>query len=139
MAEKYSREQLWEFYKKLPEELKEAAFSIEAADVIQGVCQRNKIEEDKISKITEYVGNVLLGLLPPEDFQNTLEEELKLEKETIEKVAQEINRFIFYPVKPALEQLYKTGAVSKEETERPVIEKTERKPAKEDIYKEPIE
>jgi len=139
MAEEYSREQLWELYKKLPQELKDALFAEETGNNIYEICERYGLGKS-LETIVDYVGNVLLGLLPPEDFQNTLETELKLEKETAEKVAREINRFIFYPVKPELEQLYKTGGVSaEEEISRPTERKTEEKPAGEDRYREPLE
>ncbi|MDP2664169.1 MAG: hypothetical protein Q8P08_01905, partial [bacterium] len=62
--------------------------------------------------------------------------------------AQEINRFIFYPVRPALEEMYKTGLAKpterKEEApiseEEPEEEKEEaKKPSGADTYREPIE
>ena len=71
-------------------------------------------------------------------------------KEVAKKVAQEINRFVFYPVRPALEQIQKieiapAPAIPKvippkpaeviPEKEKPV----EKKPSKVDIYREPIE
>jgi len=139
MPKLYTTEQFWELYKKLPQELKDAIFAEETGNNIYEICKRYDIEND-LAVVVDYVGNVLLGLLPPEDFQNILEAELKLEKETAEKVAREINRFIFYPVKPELEQLYKTGGVSaEEEISRPTERKTEEKPAGEDRYREPLE
>jgi len=136
---KYTPEQFWKLYEKLPEELKEAVFSEETAETIWDICERNEVE--KISEVAEYVGQVLLGVLPPEDFQETLEKELKLEKDLAKKVSQEINRFIFYPVKASLEELYKieiappakpTGITPPPEEKPPV-------PPGEDIYREPIE
>jgi len=136
---KYTPEQFWKLYEKLPEELKEAVFSEETAETIWDICERNEVE--KISEVAEYVGRVLLGVLPPEDFQEILEKELKLEKDLAKKVSQEINRFIFYPVKASLEELYKieiappakpTGITPPPEEKPPV-------PPGEDIYREPIE
>lgn len=143
MPKQYTREELWKLYQKLPKELQEVIFAGETADHISNICERYNIKEETISEIAKQVGNVLLGISPPDELQAILEKELKLEKGTAKKVAQEINRFVFYPVKPALEQLYKIGvASSEEEIKRPTIEKTEEKqtrPAREDIYKEPIE
>ena len=143
MAKEYTREELWKLYQKLPEELKEAIFSEETAENIWNICERNNVE--KISSVAKYVGNVLVGVLPPEDFQETLEKELKIKKEVAKKVAQEINRFIFFPVRPALEQLYKTGVTPLEKRpEKPseqekIEEEKPKKPPKPDIYREPIE
>ena len=139
MPEENTQQYVWQLLEKLPLELKEAFFSSENSDFIYNVCRKYNCL-DRVSKIAEYSGRVLLGFLPPEDFQKVLEAELKLEKETAEKVAREINRFIFYPVKPELEQLYKTGGVSaEEEISRPTERKTEEKPAGEDRYREPLE
>ena len=137
MAEEYTQQQIRQLLEKLPIELKEAFSSAETEEAIWGVCEKNNINE--VAKVTKLVGNVLLGLLPPDDFQNLIEIELKLEKETARKVAHEINRFIFYPVKPALEQLYgmeRTGG------EGMPAETTKQKPNKiagEDRYREAIE
>lgn len=143
MPKKYTKEEYWELYKKLPQELKDALFDEETGDNIYEICKRNEIEEN-LEAIVDCVGNVLLGLLPPEDFQKTLEKELSMEEAVAKKIAQEINRFVFYPVKPALEQLYKTGVAPTEIEEPSFVETTEgkekqTKPAREDIYKEPIE
>ncbi len=139
-------------YQKLRLELEEAFSSSETGDNIWNICEKNEIDE--VTKVAKLVGNVLLGILPVEEFQETLEKELNLEKDIAKKVAQEINRFIFYPVKPALEQLYKMGANPAEETiiksvaEKPITEKqeetktTEQKletPATKDSYRETIE
>jgi len=141
MPREYTKEQLWKLYEKLPEELKEAVFAEETANNIDDICTRNGIEDNRISEIARYTGRVLIGVLPPEDFQETLEKELKLEKDLAKKVSQEINRFIFYPVKASLEELYKieiappakpTGITPPPEEKPPV-------PPGEDIYRESIE
>ena len=152
MAEKYTKEQFWKLYEKLPQELKDALFAEETGDNIYDVCKRNEVEEH-LGEIVDYVGQVLVGVLAPEDFQNTLEKELNLEEGVAKKVAQEINRFIFYPVRPVLEQLYQTEITLREKTvEKPTIERPEiklgipeteeekpAKPSEKDVYREPIE
>ena len=154
MPKEYSKEQLWKLYEKIPQELKEAIFSEDTAESIWEICSRNGIEDERISEIARYTGRVLLGILPPADFQETLEKELKLGKEVAKKVSQEINRFIFYPVKPALEQLYQIGIAPSEEIEEApsrvsakeekteISEKKEEKPEtppRKDTYREPVE
>jgi len=106
MAKEYTKEQLWKVYEKLPQELREAIFAEETAESIWSICEKNEISE-QVSQVAKYVGRVLLGILLPEEFQQVLKGELKLSPEAAKKVAQEINRFIFYPVKPSLEELYK--------------------------------
>lgn len=136
---------MWKLYEKLPDELREAIFSAETADNIWDICDRNEAEE--VSKVAKYTGYVLVGVLSPDEFQKTLEEEVGLEKETAKKVAQEINRFVFYPVKTVLEEIYKvpiapppvTARVVPPTPEAPSPEEKPPTPPGEDIYREPIE
>jgi len=159
MTEKYAPEQFWKLYEQLSQELKSAIFSEETAESIWEICLRNSIEDERMSEIARYTGRVLLGILPPEEFQETLKKELKLEKDVAKKVTQEINRFIFYPVKPCLEELYgieisapagavKSSPAAKEKPsagvseEKPVISTKEEKPSapeRADRYRESIE
>jgi len=141
MAKEYSREQFWQLYEKLPQELKETIFSEETAESIGGVCDKNGIEGEKISEVARYTGRVLVGLLPPDEFQETLEKELKLKKEKAKKVSQEINRFVFYPVKSSLEELYKIEITPPAKPTKITLPSEEKAPvpSKEDVYREPIE
>lgn len=144
MEKKYTSEQFWKLYDKLPQELKDVLFAEETGNNIYDTCKRNDCLEYH-SEIIEYVGQVLIGVLTPDDFRVALEKDLKLTKETAKKVVQEINRFIFYPVRPLLEELYKIkiapsssekpGLVDK----APITEKEESAPPRKDTYKEPIE
>jgi hypothetical protein len=142
----YPREQLWELYESLPDDLKKALFSEKTAQTIDDICKRNNLEE-KTPLIAQQIGYVLLGLLPPDDFQKTLIEELQLDNNTAKKVSLEVSRFVFFPVKSSLEMLYKTTIekplISEKETvfkEKPADTevKAVRKKVK-DVYREPIE
>jgi hypothetical protein len=147
----YPPEQLWPLYEKLPENLKEAIFSEKVADIIYDVGNRNGLEEKEISELAKYIGYVMLGLLPPEEFQRTLKEELELEDELAKKVALEITGFVFLPIKEELEILYKIKiepvkppmpSIKPEVSLAPEIKPSvEEKPKeiKRDIYREPIE
>lgn len=139
MTQEYTKDQLWKLYEKLPDELKEAIFSGDTADDIWNICERNEVNE--VSKVAKYAGYVLMGVLPPDEFQKTLEVEVGLEKEMAKRVAQEINRFIFYPVKPALEELYKVTITPPPAVPKVVSPPEEKPPAppSKDVYREPIE
>lgn len=141
MAKKYNREQLWKLYEKLPEDLKEAIFSGDTAENLYEACARNGIEDDRIPEIARYVGRVLLGILPLDKFQKTLEEEVKLKKETAKRISREVNRFIFYPLKSSLEEISKTPGEPTPSVSRavPTVEEEQKVPPKEDIYREKVE
>ena len=140
MIKEYSHEQIWKLYEKLPKELKEVVFAEETANSIHDICARNKIEDERISEIARYTGRVLMGLLPPDEFQEILEKELKLKKDVAKKITREINRFIFYPVKTSLGQLYKIEIAppAQMKVTPPVSEKPSAPPGK-DVYREAVE
>ena len=138
----YSKEQIWKIYEKLPGELKDAIFSQESAEDINNVCEKNKITKpEQISEIARLTGDVLLGLLMPDEFQETLEKELKLKKPIAKKIAFQIQRFVFYPVRKSLSELYQTDI--QPPTEMPsekVKTKSKTKPSgKKDVYRELVE
>ena len=127
---------------KLPEELREALFSGETAEHVFDACTRNGIEDARISEVGRLVGKVLVGLLLPEEFQGALIKEVRLGRVAAEKIARELNRFVFFPVKAVLAQLHvvKTeGApvVKKVQIQKSVQSSTQ--PKKADTYRESIE
>jgi len=131
----YSKEELWELYEQLPEDLKKATFSEEVGQTIQNICSKNNIIDDGlIFNITKNVGYVFLGLLSPNEFLDVLEKELKIEKNKAEEIHSQITTSIFIPLRNSLEKLYgikiETTAKLKEEIKPKVI--------KEDNYREPI-
>jgi hypothetical protein len=154
MPREYKPEEIKKLLAKLPEEIKDVLYAEETSDVVYGSCERNGVSEEKAMEVSKYVGYVLVGLLPPNEFQETLEKELGIETEKAKMVSREITRYIFFPVKASLEELYKievtpAGATpttkpapSKPEV-RPVEKREERPTEKEkpvtDVYREPIE
>lgn len=146
MQRQYTKDELWKLYDKLPQELKELVFANETAEHIANICERFLVPQELVPKVATETGNVLLGLLTPEEFQKNLVKDIGLKKDVAQGVAREINRFIFYPVKPALEQLHKmeievsAKVVTPEPPLEPEVSLEPRDENKgEDTYREPIE
>ncbi|TSD04005.1 MAG: hypothetical protein Greene071421_371 [Parcubacteria group bacterium Greene0714_21] len=124
---KDQKEQFWKLYEKLPQELKDVLWAQETGDNIYEICQKYEATEH-LGEIVELTGQVLIGLVLPQEFSAKIET-LGVKKDVAELIAREINRLVFYPVKPALEQLHKmeievsakivTPQPSGEEGERP--------------------
>jgi len=137
----YPKEQLWELYKNLPEDLKKTTFSEEVANNISEICNESGLtDDDVIFQIAKNIGYVFLGLLPPDEFSIVLEKELKIEKDKSEEISLKVNRFIFLPVRQSLEALYKIEIKpelrSKITTSPEIPKKTIKR---KDKYLEPIE
>jgi len=106
MSPKYTQEQLDKIYEKLPEELQEAIFSVETSNDIGQVGDTYGVTDERLNTIAEHVGYVLMGLILPQEFSEILKQEGGLPKVLAEAIARDLNRMVFYPVKPALEQLH---------------------------------
>ena len=130
--EQYTPEQFWKFYKKLPQELKDALFAEETGNAIYDICKRNEVLE-KLGEISDHIGQVLLGVLLPGEFQEILEKKMELDLEKSKKIFHEINRLIFSAVKHSLAELYETPVKPSEKVKENSL------PAESDIYREPIE
>ena len=144
MTQKYTKEQINKILQKLPEELGETLFSMETADAIWNASEKQDIVDERRTRIAEYAGYVLLGLMLPQEFEQALQKDIKLPKKVAQEVAREINRFVFYPVKPALEQLRSTEITTASKTFAPEVSPPEQpgppqEPSRPDVYREPIE
>jgi hypothetical protein len=124
MPEEYTNEKFWKLFESLPQELKDAIYAEESGDSIYEACKRYDVM-DSLDDIVGCVSHVLVGTLPPEDFQSALEIVLKIDKETSKKIFNELNRSIFYPVKTSLDRLYHPDATT---APGPVQANTEIKP-----------
>lgn len=99
--------QLQEQYKKLPEDLKEAIFSVETEKIIQDISAKHSLQIDQMGELAAETGLVLLGLTKPEEYVNNLSEGLKINTDKAREIAKDINNEIFLKVKNSLISLHK--------------------------------
>ena len=150
----YTKEQFWKLYKGLPKELQDAIFSEETARDIYDICNRYGVEDNRISEVARYVGRVLLGVLPLDSFQETIEKYANVEAPAAQKISQEIYQFIFRPLKMYLDDIYKQKEIKtnsfiktvnrneggEKQPKEEEIRETPNEPAKKiDVYREPID
>ena len=156
MTKKYTPEEIQKLFEQLPEDLKKAALGFGTTQHIWDISERYELED--VSEVSKLVGSVLFGILAPEDFQEELEKSLQIDSEVARKVTQEVNRFIFYPVRPLLEQLHEIKVTPEQkpkakpviaggieeiqetvEIERPKEPEKPSTPSSQDTYRESIE
>lgn len=144
MPQEYTSEQIQKLYQNLPEDLREAIFSLETADVIYNTCKTYGLTQGQAGKISDAVGEVLAGLLLPLEFPKTIKKETNLPEVLVRVITQEINRFIFYPVKQSLGELQTMEITPSEKPTEPkeVAPKPPEKPptsSGQDVYRESVE
>ena len=137
MAREYTKDQIWGLLEQLPEELKDSFFAVKTADEINDACEKNNVEKEKIPKIAKFTGNVILGVLPIDEFRTILEKEMGLKPDIAKNVFQRIHRFIFFPVKNELEKLYKIPSAKKDSSGKGDVEKNSFS-IKRDAYRESL-
>lgn len=106
----YTKEQFWKLYETLPKEIQNTLWSEEVGENIYEICVKNGVKKLH-AEILHLCVAVLIGLLLPQEFEKELQKRLRIKKDVAQKIARQINRFIFYSVKPELEQLYRIEIV----------------------------
>lgn len=148
MPQEYTRDQYWDLFEKLPDELQAVILAEETSNDMHAICKRNDVSLSFVSEVSRRAGRVLMGVLAPEELPNALEKEVGLSKAKAKKVAQEIYRHIFFPVRGILAELYQkdlgpapAAGVGKGPAKRERVESAPAKPklSKPDSYREPIE
>jgi len=134
--EELSTDKLWEIYKTLCPELKNAIFSEDTADAVWNIAELHEIKDT--SKLGKLAGQVLMGLLPLEFFKDTIKDELGLSEDIAKKASIEMEHYVFNQVKKELNEMYAEAGIGP--TEKPENEKETTKQNHEpDHYREPVE
>ena len=129
----YTQPQLRELYSKLPQDLKDAIFGVDAADAIESIGKKYSLLIDKIGILAEEIGSVMLGLTHPKDFISNLAKRLQVDQITAKSVARDVNEQIFKKVRESLMKIHGLGETPAEtpKTEKPEVKveiKVEPKP-----------
>lgn len=133
MIESLPKKKFWELYNKLPKELQDGLFSDEVGENTEDICRRHGIL-NQLDFISNGVADVLLGVLPPNEFLESLEKKLGADPAMAKKVLHEVNRFIFFPVKASLELVYNLQMTPLAGNAAPA-----KKTARPGAYQEPLE
>jgi hypothetical protein len=102
---KLKPEQLKEIYMKLPNDLKDAIFSVDSAEIIQAIGKKYNLAIDKTGELADETGLVMLGITHPDNFISNLAERLGIDKDTAGKIAGEVNNQIFAKVRESLKKI----------------------------------
>ncbi|SRR3989338_686629 len=100
----YTSQQLREYYKKLPADIKEVVGSSELSEKIIQLGETHHLHIDKVGQLSDEVGLTLLGLTKPDDFVKNIATRLKIDQPTAEAITAEINQAIFLPIRESLQE-----------------------------------
>ncbi len=98
-------------FKQLPSELQKTITSSDTNVVIATIASKFKLDEEKEADLGYLNTRLLLGLLPRNEFEETLSETLSVPKEISSSLAEELDMKVFAKVRTELDTLYKNNNV----------------------------
>jgi len=106
----YSKEQLYEIYRGLPEEIQDVMASMNSTYTIRTIGQKYGLHIDKIGELSDEIGLTMLGLTKSDDFLVHIKNRLQLDQTTAEQITREVNEQIFLPIRESLMKLHANEA-----------------------------
>jgi len=106
LAQKYTKEQLWNKFDNLPEKVKDIILAPKTIEILDTIVKENGVPVERGLKLARYVDLVLAGIVPITLFRETLEEELQIDQERARKIAMEIRDKIFMQIKDELRKIH---------------------------------
>jgi len=106
----YTDEQIKAMYENLPEDLKDAIFSVDMTEIIKKIGEKHGLHIDKIGELGNETGMVMLGVTSPKDFIPNLSKRIGGDKENLRKIAEEVNAQIFRRVRESLKEIHQMGS-----------------------------
>lgn len=95
---------LEEKFKKAPVEVQEALTSVELAESVQAIGNKNGVLLDQEQALFDLVANVLLGIIPSTEFIGRLEKEAHVNSPTASNIAKEINLAVFSRIRSLMQE-----------------------------------
>ncbi len=112
-------------YFQLPQNIRQIMFSVETADQMYQVTQKNHLDNNQGWWAAHTTGMVLLGETNIVNFVKTLQEKCKLTEETsARQLARDINQSIFLPVQESLKKVHQISEWPRGEERKPVMPQT---------------
>jgi len=96
---------LEEKYRSIPSNVREAISSTDVNQKLQDIVNKYKLQFDEGEELTKEIGYVMLGLKSSDDFVKNIQRATELNKETAEKIAEDVNNIIFKDIKSSLKEL----------------------------------
>ncbi|MEN9614345.1 MAG: hypothetical protein RLZZ347_652, partial [Candidatus Parcubacteria bacterium] len=102
----FNKNNLQEAYANLPQDLKDALYSIDFAKTIQAIGSKQGLLIDQTGKLAEEIGFVMLGITHPDTFVDTIAEKLAISKDKANIIAEEVNEKIFLSIRASLQKIH---------------------------------
>jgi hypothetical protein len=90
----------------VPEPLRDAVFSLQTAEIMNGIAQQYHLDAAKMDVVSDIVGWVLLGFMHPEDVSREIQTQLNLPTQAAADISKSIDSKIFASLRDDLNKAY---------------------------------
>ncbi len=106
---------LEEKYRSIPDNVREAISSTEVNEKLQNIVNKYRLQFDEGEELTKEIGYVMLGLKSSDSFVKNIQRVTELDRETAEKIAEDVNNIILKDIKDSLRSATQKQEVSEED------------------------
>ena len=97
----------WERFFNVPENLQRGIFDPDTADKVGDIIhEKYGLQYKDITSVAKIIGLIFLGEMPIKNFILALRDELNIDNQTAQLIAQDINQAIFQPVRESLMKVH---------------------------------
>jgi len=108
MTMNHTKEQLFELYGKVPEDIQSIIRDENLGPAIQVIGKDHGITPAQALDVEDVVLHTLLGIKPAHSFAKQIQEKLNISEDVAQKIAKDIDENIFSPVKESLNKIQGT-------------------------------
>lgn len=91
---------------KLPEDVREAMFSIDTANILKAISEENGLHVDQAGELVDETGALMLGDTKPADFISHIQKRVRVDEKTARNIAETINKEIFRAIRESLKAIH---------------------------------
>lgn len=117
MDKEQLQQKIAEYYGKLPKEAQDVFSSLSWMEKLKDIAIKYTLDDEQLEILGTETTLVLLGIIQIEEYQTTLEKELKQSKEITDKIVDEVNSTILSTIKNQLIKTFELNVASLTEKE----------------------
>ena len=132
------KKNLQDAYANLPQDLKDALYSIDFAKTIQTIGTDQGLLIDQTGKLAEEIGFVMLGITHPDKFADAIARKLSIPTDKATAITKEVNEKIFLSIRASLQKIHSGEGIGEDDSDASVGAPTEASEQNADMRQETV-
>jgi len=112
-----SGEELYEMFRKLPPDVRDAYNSIEYEKVLEDIAKKHALHLDQADALGNETFQLMLGMTHPTEFIGKIASRANIPQAAAKEIAEEVNERVFKPIRGSLMKIHKMMEESGEDEE----------------------